>query len=624
MIDTVQGTIRTLGPATIRVAPNDSYSGSWRSLCDAVGHLATNVTDTALDVAVADAASWLWWFATPDAGVWDWEDNVVTGLEQSTSNTVSLDAVLALDVADQARWPDDIDLAELGVIRTLTPTQHRDVARMIALGGGANFSVPGAGKTTMAYTCWAALVARGEIQRAIVVAPLSAHEAWATEINDVFAPHARPNVVVRPDHPFGDVVVLNYEQLESNARLDALKAWATTAPTLVIFDEAHRVKAGMAGIRGRAARVLSQAASHRMVLTGTPRPNDAADLDNVLELAYPGRGRTLGRQHPDQLAKAYCRVTKAELQLPPLVPVTERVPLSPAHERIYDAMTDAAARAIIDDPTIVHDLERAGRIAMLLLQAATDPTAVIGPQRRLHMTGDRSDLELETLIRELPESFVPTKFVRVTQLVDAHKQAGTKVLVWAGFKSHINRLRQLLAAYQPAVVDGSVPVNDPGAPTDRVREIDRFRNDPNCTVLVATPHTLSEGISLHHTTTHQIHLDRGYNAGMFLQSLDRTHRLGLPADAHCTTTYLVAERPDGSDTIDDVVAQRLDVKVSAMGDVLNDQALGALALPDLDEQLTIEDVALGPDGAADLEALFAHLRYRHTSNFSSSPSDGLD
>ena len=602
------GTIRSLGPTTARVTVTNAPAATWESLTDAVAHQAVAVSPTSVDLPVADAHTWLWWFTTPEAGTWDWDQHLLTRLGDITHAADQLDTALLAGAATQAIWPDDIDLHALGVTRTLTVTQRRDVARMLALGGGANFSVPGAGKTTMAYVCWAGLAARGQIRRAIVVAPLSAHEAWTTEIDDIFTPTSRPRVVTRPDIPHGDIVVVNYEQLESPDRLQALQDWAATAPTLVIFDEAHRAKAGRSGVRGRAARALAHAAAHRCVLTGTPRPNGQTDLENVMELAYPGRGVALAQASPARLADAYCRVTKAELGLPNLIPATERVPLSQAHDRVYDAMTDAAARAVIEDPTITQDLERAGRIAMLLLQAATDPTAALGNDGHLHMTGDRADLELEALIRELPASFVPTKFVRIAQLVDAHRDAGTKVVVWACFKSHARRLAELLAPHSPALVHGDIAPHDPSAPTDRAREIARFRADPACTVLIATPHTLSEGISLHHTTTHQIHLDRTYNAGMFLQSLDRTHRLGLPADADCTATYLMADRTDGRDTIDHVVANRLETKIAAMARVLNDPGLDDLALPELDDRLSPADVALGPDSTADLAALFAHLR----------------
>lgn len=271
-------------------------------------------------------------------------------------------------------------------------------------------------------------------------------------------------------------------------------------------------------------------------------------------------------------------------------------------------MIDAAARALIQDPSIAADLRRAGRIALLLLQAATDPTAVLSVAGALHMTADRADTGLEELIRSLPASFVPTKFVRATQLVEQHRQKGSKVLVWASFRHHVERLRVLLAPYEPAVVNGTIPVHDSSAATDREREIARFRTDPNCTVLVATPHTLSEGVSLHHTTTHQIHIDRTFNAGLLLQAVDRTHRLGLSADAQCTATYLMSSLRDGGDTIDAVVARRLDHKMAAMAQALNDPTLRPLALPASDEFLSDDDVLLGPDRTDDLKALFAHLR----------------
>lgn len=295
-------------------------------------------------------------------------------------------------------------------------------------------------------------------------------------------------------------------------------------------------------------------------------------------------------------------MTKDELGLPPLRSITEHVPLSPAHERVYDAMVSAAARAVLRNPTLQSDLTRAGRIIMLLLQAATDPTAVLDVSGDLAMLNDRTDLDLELLVRALPASFVPTKFVRVAQLVESHRDAGRKVVVWANFRHHVQRLERLLAPHEPAVIYGEV------GKADRESEINRFRHDQGCSVLVATPHTLSEGVSLHHTTTHQIHLDRTFNAGMMLQSLDRTHRLGLPPDADCTVTYLLATRRDGSDTIDDIAGQRLDAKVLEMARKLNDHQLATLALPATDDVLSDTDLLLGPGQSSDLAALFEHLR----------------
>ena len=197
--------------------------------------------------------------------------------------------------------------------------QRRDLARLIALGGGANFSVPGSGKTSMAYALYSALKHLGEVEQMLVLAPLSAHEAWKTEPELMYAPGAAPRLHVGPGNAgAAEAVVINYEQLQQRGRLDALLAMCRRRRTLVVFDEAHRVKAGPKGIRGAAALELSAAAHRRSVLTGTPQPNSPEDLARVLELAYPGHGFRLAALGPDPLMSAYTRVTKDELGLPPL------------------------------------------------------------------------------------------------------------------------------------------------------------------------------------------------------------------------------------------------------------------------------------------------------------------
>jgi hypothetical protein len=603
----VDGTVLLVDRATIRVARAGAYPQRWEEFLDALSHVTLDADDDHVTLPAATPASWLWWFARPGAGTWVWDVRSAAHVAGHDLGAATFDAAVAAGPETQAVWPGDIDLATLGVRRVLTGPQRRDVARMLALGGGANFSVPGAGKTTMAYVCWAIMRFRSDVDRAVVVAPLSAHEAWENEPADVFDPLHAPAVETLLRVPHGDVMVVNYERLESADTLERLRAWCSAGRALVVFDEAHRVKAGRAGVRGAAAIALGEVAARRIVLTGTPRPNGQSDLVNVLDLAYPGRGARLVAGGSRHLRSAYCRVTKAELGLPPLRAAIERVPMSPAHDRIYDAMVDSAAREFLRDPELAKDFRRAGRVVMLLLQAATDPSAVVGPGGHLAMAGDRNDLDLGDLVAQLPAAFVPTKMVRVAQLVDAFSAAGEKVVVWACFRHHVEQLRRILAPHQPGYVDGSVPQTDPGAPTDRHRELARFRTDPDCTVLIATPHTLAEGVSLHHTTTHQIHLDRTFNAGLFLQSLDRTHRLGLPADADCTVTYLVAQRSNGDDTIDALVGSRLEAKVSAMGRILDDPGLEDLALPSLDDTLGATDVLLGDTGAADLAALFAHL-----------------
>ena len=70
-------------------------------------------------------------------------------------------------------------------VRDLRPFQERDLGHLLALRHGANFSVPGAGKTTVAYALYEALRSRGEVEQLLVVSPISAFEAWETEAEDL-------------------------------------------------------------------------------------------------------------------------------------------------------------------------------------------------------------------------------------------------------------------------------------------------------------------------------------------------------------------------------------------------------------------------------------------------------
>ncbi|TIS76410.1 MAG: hypothetical protein E5W94_17745 [Mesorhizobium sp.] len=73
-------------------------------------------------------------------------------------------------------------------------------------------------------------------------------------------------------------------------------------------------------------------------------------------------------------------------------------------------------------------------------------------------------------------------------------------------------------------------------------------------------------------------LDRTFNAGHFLQSQDRIHRLGLSADVKTRFTLLIS-----SNTIDNTVDGRLHDKVRALSRLMDDPGLVQISLPSPDE-----------------------------------------
>ncbi|WP_128092591.1 hypothetical protein [Streptomyces afghaniensis] len=93
-----------------------------------------------------------------------------------------------------------------------------------------------------------------------------------------------------------------------------------------------------------------------------------------------------------------------------------------------------------------------------------------------------------------------------------------------------------------------------------------------------------------------VYIDRTFNAGQYLQSLDRIHRLGLREDTE-TRIYLLS----AAGTIDDRVNSRLETKMTRLAQMLADPGLVSLALPD--------DEDFGPvlDDDLDLQEVLAHL-----------------
>ncbi|MET8473968.1 SNF2-related protein [Streptomyces sp. NPDC006422] len=537
----------------------------------------------------ATAVQWMWTHAAARL-----RDGVGKG-------STELGRLLSADISAQSEWPVDIDLPELGFIRDLRPFQRIAVARLLSAGGGANFSVPGSGKTTVAYAVFTALRSRGSAQVMLVVAPPSAFEAWVEEAKACFVDGNGPVVAVRPEPPArrDTVVVLNYERLGDSAVRAELAGWARNRKVLTVFDEAHRAKAGTASRRGFEAAALAHRSDSTMVLTGTPMPNKPSDLESVFNLVWPGQGGRLVDGDLSHLReRAYVRATKDDLDLPPLHVRVERIALDAPHRALYKAMTARVsewAHAAQDSSTVAAE---AGHALMHLIAAATNPAAVFTPDRPWSIPFDRPEfVDLRSLI-DSPTSHVrPAKIVRTAQIVAKNRALGRKTVVWSSFIANIAALATALNQHNPAVITGATVVELATAPTDRRRQLEKFREDDDCWALIATPQTLGEGVSLHHAATDQVHVDRGYSAGTWLQAIDRTHRLGLPPGSRSTCTVLIAE-----DTIDERVSTALNAKVAALAGALNDHSLLPVADP---------SIAEGDSAAAilgDVNALWELLR----------------
>lgn len=481
----------------------------------------------------------------------------------------------------------------------LTGFQRRNIARLLSMRHGADFSVPGAGKTRGALAVFSTLRESGQVRRALVVCPKSAYDSWRLEADYCFEHPLRLEVMDSSPDPAADIVLVNYERLDRS--LASIAEWLSRAPAMLVLDEAHRMKLGSRGVYGAACMSLGPVARRRMILTGTPAPNGSADLENLLGFVWPGHGRQAvvravaggDLAHASRVLKPlYTRTTKAELGLPPVDLRVARVRLDGLHREIYDALRgrySARAQGSRDR------LDSLGRTMLRLLMAATSPALLMAGSSRYDPLDYQvpglsvpADEPLHVLLEKLPRYEIAPKHREVVAIVKANAGRGRKTLVWSTFVRNLTTLGALLAEFRPALVHGGTP--------DRNEEIRRFRLDPDCMVLISNPATLGEGISLHRECHDAVYLDRDFQAGRFLQSLDRIHRLGLAPDTETRVTVLAAE-----ETIDVVVAEKLREKLDFMGRVLDDPEVQQLG--DLEEA----PAAVGGMDASDIEALLQHL-----------------
>ncbi|GHE27799.1 DEAD/DEAH box helicase [Streptomyces capitiformicae] len=479
----------------------------------------------------------------------------------------------------------------------LNSFQRRDIAKLLSLGHGANFSVPGAGKTRVALAVYAAQKAQQKVSRLLVVCPKSAYESWRYETAVCFSYPLRTHVLDGSMDQWAEVLIVNYERLDRS--LSLLAGWLKSGPSMIILDEAHRMKLGARGTYGAACMALGPLAERRLILTGTPAPNGSKDLENLLGFVWPGHGQRTVVQAvaggdlayaSTVLRPLFTRTTKQELGLPPMRLRMRYVDMPDLHAEIYSSlvggMSNRAAR---------EDLSSLGKTALRLLMAATSPALLLeGASRHEPLVYQLPPLEvpvgtsLYSLMQDLPDYELSPKYKEAVAIVAENAEQGRKTLVWTTFVRSLMTLAQMLEKYSPAVVYGGTP--------DRDEQLRRFREDPSCMVLISNPATLGEGISLHHVCHDAVYVDRDFMAGRFLQSLDRIHRLGLAPGTDTRVTVVAARN-----TIDEVVEVRLDQKLEFMGKILDDPTVQQLA--DLEEEPSVA-AGLAP---SDIEALLRHM-----------------
>ncbi len=486
--------------------------------------------------------------------------------------------------------------------RKLLNHQVIAVQRAVSLGNAADFSVPGSGKTTTALCAFSLARAHGDVQKLLVVGPISSFAPWEDEIESCLGTSLRVKRLVGTQrdrdillHNLDDVDVILCTYQMATREVDNLRDVLLRHPCMFVLDEAHNIKRYAEGVWAEAMLQLAPFARKRMILTGTPAPRSVFDLWTQFTFLWPSGAavgsraafeRTLMLDGPqavgDSVRPLFHRTRKADLGLPPptfsIVPIEQAdwPPLQRRAIRLLEVRTLKDLQTLnLRDRDLRALLQWRKARMVRLLMAASNPALLAGHEPNVDdLALDEIDEipELQDLVRNYNQVERSAKVSWVTSKARELVEAGQKVVIWTSFVGNIKLLEVLLADHDPLLVYGELrpfeEEDDSPSEISRERNIRRFKSSKDRPILIANPAACAESISLHKVCQAAIYLDRTFNCGQFMQSLDRIHRVGLPPDAK--VSYYI---PVMNCAVDRLVDHRLTARQRFLYTLMLDEAL---------------------------------------------------
>jgi len=376
----------------------------------------------------------------------------------------------------------------------------------------------GLGKTIQGIGIAEFLSRHVPLSKVLIICPASLKSQWRAEIKSFSRRSCRLVLGSAKERPaqYADdrfFTLCNYEQVLRDVVAIEQVSW-----DLIILDEGQRIK----NWEAKTSRVVKALKSpFALVLTGTPLENRLDELFSVVEFiddrrlgpafrffnrhrVVDERGKLLGYKNLDELREKLkpilLRRTRRMVvkELPPRT--TEIIRIAPtAEQRDQQAGHRQIIQTIINKKYLSEmDLLRLQK-ALLMCRMGADSTFLVDKQPPGYSS------KLEELGRLLD------------QLV---AEQDRKIVLFSEWTTMLNLIEPLLEnRHLPFVrLDGSVPQKK------RRELIQRFQNDPDCTLFMTT-NAGATGLNLQAANT-VINVDLPWNPALLEQRISRAHRMG--------------------------------------------------------------------------------------------------
>ncbi len=512
-------------------------------------------------------------------------------------------------IYDRKKFNDFKDFLTGALARPLKNHQLKAAYHLYLVGNGANFSVPGSGKTSVVLSVYEKLKAEGKVNTLFVVGPVSCFGPWRDEFEltlkrlPKFQVLAGGELMSRKSAYFKEVgngpelYLITYQTLLNDRREVATFMCRKGIEIFLVIDEAHYIKK-IEGNWAKSVLDISNYATFRCVLTGTPMPRSYTDVFNLFDFLWPNhkpidqstkiriqqfeeekKAEEIKNILKEKTAPLFYRVKKSELGL---YPQTFHEPtllkMNRGERMLYSAITNRikeySQTDYLKNVDLIKILQR-GRIIRLrqcVSYAKLLLTAVENYKEGL------IESHLRDLIVNYDKTEIPAKLEYLITFVKEIQKKKEKIVIWSNFIGTLELIQRKLSENNiySKIIYGQTPVEQTLLSEEESREKIRkefIDSKSGLDVLVANPAACAESISLHTTCHKALYYDLSYNLAQYLQSLDRIHRVG--GSETIETHYYFLQY---SDTIDQDIGINLAEKSRKMFDLIEEN----YAIYDLD------------------------------------------
>ncbi|MFZ1809132.1 MAG: DEAD/DEAH box helicase [Cyclobacteriaceae bacterium] len=388
----------------------------------------------------------------------------------------------------------------------------------------ALFDEQGLGKTKIVIESICNNISSGHINGALIICKKNLIHNWQEEIEThsflksiVLRGTARERGIKFMG--FAHFYLLNYESVRKE--LERIKMFLKVRKLAIVLDESHAIK-NPESLASQSILQLSKFAAKKIIISGTPIANKPEDLwsqffflDNgkllgssfaAFKSTYsfdPSSTETfLNKKKYSELSllignNSIRRKKNDVLELPEKKFIDKYVELTGLQKQMYHDLNRDLYLEVqnMDGENVIDESSEILKKLLRLIQISSNPKLI-----------DNSYNE------------VPAKFHAIDEILNKIINEGEKVIIWSSFVGNIKALSKLYGKFGTRTIFGELSIDQ------RNKNLDRFKKDRDCRILIANPAAAREGLTLT-VANNAIYLDRNFNLVDYLQSQDRIHRI---------------------------------------------------------------------------------------------------